>query len=154
MKNLKIHLTKGTQTSEIDVTSEAAMWNTLRKVRDELTDKQLSAGVQAQVTDENGKLFKNITFTKNTKGKIEMKTTKRTRRGFSTIILQKFDSKSSLVNAKKYQQFRVKLESLLNQFDKMIEDEKKAAKKVDKRRFKSLAKFSKQELEEYLKSMK
>ena len=81
------------------------------------------------------------------------KTTKRTRRGFTTIILQKFDSKSSLVNSKKYQQFRVKLESLLNQFDKLIEEEKKA-KKVDKRRFKSLAKFSKQELEEYLKSMK
>ena len=83
------------------------------------------------------------------------KTTKRTRRTFSTIIIEKFNAKAKekKIDEKKYQQFTVKIESLLNQFDKLIEAEKKAVK-IDKRRFKSLAKFSKQELEEYIKTMK
>lgn len=80
-------------------------------------------------------------------------TKKRIRRTFGTIILQKFDDKSKGIDEGKYAQFRVQLEVLLGQFDKLIEEGKKA-KKLDKRRYKALAKFSKQELKEYLDSMK
>ena len=72
MKMLKITLTKGTETTVTDVKSECAMWNALRKVRDEITDEQLTAGVRAVVTDADGNPFKDITFRRNSKGKIEM----------------------------------------------------------------------------------
>ena len=72
MKSLKINLTKGTETIQMDVKSECAMWNALRKVRNELTDEVLTKGVRAVVTDADGKPFKDITFRKNSKGKIEM----------------------------------------------------------------------------------
>lgn len=80
------------------------------------------------------------------------KKAKRVRRGFGAIILQKFDSKSSGLDQKKYQQFRNKLATLLNDFEKLQADAKKA-KQVDKRKFRSLKKFSKAELEEYLKTI-
>ena len=48
------------------------MWNALRKIRDVLTDEQLQAGVRALVKDADGNPFKDITFKKNSKGKIEM----------------------------------------------------------------------------------
>ena len=54
------------------VKSEAAMWNYLRSVRDGITDEDLKVGIQAIVTTEDGKEFKNITFRRNSKGKIEM----------------------------------------------------------------------------------
>lgn len=72
MKMLKITLTKGTETTVMDVKSECAMWSALRKVRDVLTDEQLKEGVRAVVTDADGKPFKDITFRRNSKGKIEM----------------------------------------------------------------------------------
>ena len=72
MKMLKITLTNGTETTVTDVKSECAMWNVLRKVRDGITDEQLKAGVRAVVTDADGNPFKDITFRKNSKGKIEM----------------------------------------------------------------------------------
>lgn len=80
------------------------------------------------------------------------KKAKRVRRGFGTIILQKFDSKAGNLDEKKYQQFRIKLTSLLDDFEKLQADAKKA-KQVDKRKFRSLKKFSKAELEEYLKTI-
>jgi len=55
-----------------EVKSEAAMWNYLREVRDSLTDEDLKVGIQAIVTTEDGTEFKNITFRRNSKGKIEM----------------------------------------------------------------------------------
>jgi hypothetical protein len=54
------------------VKSEAAMWNYLREVRNNITDEDLKVGIQAIVTTEDGKEFKNIVFKKNAKGKIEM----------------------------------------------------------------------------------
>lgn len=72
MKMLKITLTKGTETTVMDVKSECAMWSALRKVRDVLTDEQLKEGVRAIVTDADDKPFKDITFRRNSKGKIEM----------------------------------------------------------------------------------
>ena len=54
------------------VKSEAAMWNYLRSVRDGITDEDLKVGIQAIITTEDGKEFKNITFRRNSKGKIEM----------------------------------------------------------------------------------
>jgi len=72
MKTLTITLTKGTETTEQTVKSECAMWNALRKIRDVLTDEQLQAGVRALVKDADGNPFKDITFKKNSKGKIEM----------------------------------------------------------------------------------
>ena len=54
------------------VKSEAAMWNYLRSVRDGITDEDLKVGIQAIVTTEDGKEFKNIVFRRNSKGKIEM----------------------------------------------------------------------------------
>lgn len=72
MKMLKITLTKGTETTVMDVKSECAMWSALRKVRDVLTDEQLKEGVRAVVVDADGNPFKDITFRRNSKGKIEM----------------------------------------------------------------------------------
>ena len=72
MKMLKITLTKGTETTVMDVKSECAMWSALRKVRDVLTDEQLKEGVRAVVVDADGKPLKDITFRRNYKGKIEM----------------------------------------------------------------------------------
>lgn len=77
---------------------------------------------------------------------------KRTRRGFGTIILQKFDAKSGNIDTKKYQQFRNKLENLIGEFEK-LQAEAKKANKIDKRKFRSLKKFSKAEIEEYLKTI-
>jgi len=54
------------------VKSEAAMWNLLREVRDSLTDADLANAPKALVTDADGNLFKDITFKRNAKGKIEM----------------------------------------------------------------------------------
>lgn len=72
MKTLKIVLTKGAEKSETSVKSECAMWNYLRKVRGEVTDELLKTGVRAVVVDADEKPFKDITFRKNSKGKIEM----------------------------------------------------------------------------------
>ena len=74
MKKLTINL-KGITSAEsnvIEVKSEAAMWNALRTIRDCLTDEELGLGAQAIVTTEDGTPFKDITFKKNSKGKIEM----------------------------------------------------------------------------------
>lgn len=74
MKKLTINL-KGitsTESNVIEVKSEAAMWNVLRSIRDHLTDEELGLGAQAIVTTEDGTPFKDITFKKNSKGKIEM----------------------------------------------------------------------------------
>lgn len=54
------------------VKSEAAMWNYLRGLRDNLSSADLLAGARATVTTEDGTLFKDITFRRNSKGKIEM----------------------------------------------------------------------------------
>lgn len=81
------------------------------------------------------------------------KKAKRVRRGFGTIILQKFDSKSNGLDEKKYQHFRTKLENLIGEFEKLQADAKKATK-IDKRKLRSLKKFSKEEIEEYLKTLK
>ena len=56
----------------MEAKSEANMWNILREVRDQLTDEEVSNGVNAKVFTEDGTLFKDITFKKNSKGKIEM----------------------------------------------------------------------------------
>lgn len=72
MKSLKIVLTKGTEKVEANVKSECAMWNYLRKVRNEVTDELLKVGVRAVVTDADELPFKDITFRRNSKGKIEM----------------------------------------------------------------------------------
>jgi len=72
MKALTINLTRSTEETTISVKSESAMWNELRKVRDNLTDKDLEAGVRAIVTTEDGETFKDITFRRNSKGKVEM----------------------------------------------------------------------------------
>lgn len=52
--------------------SEANMWNFLREVRDQLTVEDLKNTVTAKVFTEDGTLFKDITFRRNSKGKIEM----------------------------------------------------------------------------------
>ena len=48
------------------------MWNILREVRDQLTDQDLLGSVTAKVFTEDGTLFKDITFKRNSKGRIEM----------------------------------------------------------------------------------
>lgn len=72
MKKLTLNFTVGTTTSTENAKSEANMWTILRKVRDNLTDQNLADGARCQVLDEEGHLFKDITFKKNSKGKIEM----------------------------------------------------------------------------------
>lgn len=72
MNALSIRIALANKETTIAAKSESAMWNELRKVRDSLTDKDLKAGVRAIVTDEAGNTFKDITFRRNSKGKIEM----------------------------------------------------------------------------------
>ena len=73
MKSLKIVVNfNGSEPITSEVKSECAMWNFLRAVRDELSDEQLKSGVRAVVIDADGNPFKDITFKKNSKGKIEM----------------------------------------------------------------------------------
>lgn len=72
MKNLKITVTKGDAKLEANVKSECAMWNYLRKTRDAIQEAELTAGVRAVVVTEDGNPFKDITFRRNSKGKIEM----------------------------------------------------------------------------------
>jgi len=74
MKKLTITTTVNGNTNTIEAKSEANMWNILRSVRDQLTDADLSAedAPKAIVTTEDGTLFKDITFKRNSKGKIEM----------------------------------------------------------------------------------
>jgi len=57
---------------EYQVKSEAAMWNQLRAIRNSLVDTDLNRGARVEVKDEQGNLFKDITFRRNSKGKIEM----------------------------------------------------------------------------------
>ena len=66
MKKLNITVNGITST----VKSEAAMWNFLRSVRDNLTTQPVTGTVK--VTTEDGVLFKDITFKTNSKGKVEM----------------------------------------------------------------------------------
>ena len=72
MKSLKITVTKGDAKTETNVKSECAMWNYLRKTRDAIQEAELTAGVRAVVVTEDGAPFKDITFRRNSKGKIEM----------------------------------------------------------------------------------
>jgi len=74
MKKLTITTTINGNTNTMEAKSEANMWNILRRVRDQLTDADLSAkdAPKAIVTTEDGTLFKDITFRRNAKGKIEM----------------------------------------------------------------------------------
>ena len=73
MKKITIEIKNNvTEIAGATVKSEGAMWNFLRKVRDQLTDKDLEAKVQVVATLEDGTAFKDITFRKNSKGKIEM----------------------------------------------------------------------------------
>lgn len=60
------------ESKTVTVKSEAAMWNALRTVRDVLSDEDLASGARATVTTEDGALFKDITFKRNAKGKVEM----------------------------------------------------------------------------------
>ena len=53
-----------------NVKSEAAMWNFLRSVRNNLATQPVEGTVK--VTTEDGVLFKDITFKTNSKGKVEM----------------------------------------------------------------------------------
>ena len=71
MKTLTINF-ENIARETLTVKSECAMWNALRKVRDELTDADLEAKARVLVTDADGNLFKDITFKRNAKGKIEM----------------------------------------------------------------------------------
>lgn len=66
MKKLNITVNGITAT----VKSEAAMWNFLRSVRDNLATQPVEG--TAKVTTEEGILFKDITFKTNSKGKVEM----------------------------------------------------------------------------------
>lgn len=77
MKKLTIEIEFADQNSNvsrksIDAKSEANMWNILHEVRDNLTDQDLQGCVSARVFTKDGTLFKDITFKRNSKGKIEM----------------------------------------------------------------------------------
>lgn len=76
---------------------------------------------------------------------------KRVRRTFGTIILQKFDAKATKIDAAKYNEFRKELEDVLEKFDKLIEESKKAAK-TNKRLLRSLDKMTVDEIKAYLKT--
>ncbi len=146
MDELKISIIIGGEVrEELIATSQSNMWDKLREVRDKLTEDDLINGARAIVLDSEGDIVKDITFTKQKRSTIEMPETKRVRRSFSTIILQKFDAKAKNLDEQLYAQFRTKLESLLNEFQQI------GKKKVDKRRFKALQKFTKAEIRQYLK---
>lgn len=70
--NLKITVTKADAKVETTVRSECAMWDYLRKTRDAIQEAELIAGVRAVVVTDDGTPFKDITYRRNSKGKIEM----------------------------------------------------------------------------------
>lgn len=83
MKNLIVTVTYTNPTNDHSVeerkhvNTESAMWNYLRKVRDRLTDTELKNGVRAIVKEDNVEeqritVVKDISFRRNSKGKIEM----------------------------------------------------------------------------------
>ena len=72
MVTYNIALTISGTTTEITVKSEAAMWKYLRSVRDGMAANEFTPGIRALVTDCGGNTFKDITFRRNAKGKIEM----------------------------------------------------------------------------------
>ena len=71
---IEIALTNGTDIvrKDMEARSEANMWNILREVRDNLTEAEVTNGASAKVFTEDGTLFKDITFKRNSKGMIEM----------------------------------------------------------------------------------
>lgn len=72
MKKLTLKFTIGKEATTETAKSEANMWTILRKMRDSLTDADLTTGARCKVYDEDKNLFKDITFHRNSKGKIEM----------------------------------------------------------------------------------
>lgn len=72
--NIELALTNGTDIvrKEIPAKSEANMWNLLREIRNGLTEEEITNGATAKVFEEDGTLFKDIVFKRNSKGKIEM----------------------------------------------------------------------------------
>lgn len=60
------------ENNTITVRSEAAMWKYLRAIRNSISSTDLTLGARVTVTTEDGTPFKDITFRRNSKGKIEM----------------------------------------------------------------------------------
>ena len=77
---------------------------------------------------------------------------KRIRRGFAQIILDKVDEKGSkLTDQSKYNKWRRQLEDLMMEFDQLVKDD--SATRLTKGKVKRLSKFSKAEIEAYLKTL-
>ena len=74
--------------------------------------------------------------------------TKRIRRSFSVRVWAMFDKKAKGIDEATYQKFQGKVEALCAEFEEATK-----GKKVDKRKYKALKKFTKEEIREYLKNL-
>lgn len=80
------------------------------------------------------------------------KKVKRVRREFADIMISKVDAKAKGLTEEVYKPIREQLYVLFQQLDKVLLEDKKNKKAV-KTTFKRLAKFSKEDIEKYLKSL-
>lgn len=77
---------------------------------------------------------------------------KRVRRAFADIMISKVDTKAKGLTEEVYNPIREQLYVLFQQLDNVLLEDKKNKKTV-KTTFKRLAKFSKEDIEKYLKSL-
>lgn len=80
------------------------------------------------------------------------KKVKRVRREFADIMISKVDTKAKGLTEEVYKPIREQLYVLFQQLDNVLLEDKKNKKAV-KTTFKRLAKFSKEDIEKYLKSL-
>lgn len=73
---------------------------------------------------------------------------KRTRRNFTTIILDRLDQKAEGVDQAKYAAIRSKLESALSEYAELLKNKPK----LTAAKIKRLDRFTKEEIEIYLKT--
>lgn len=70
-------------------------------------------------------------------------------RGFSELILEKFDQNAKKLDEEVYSKFRLKVEALIDEFQQLRKDEKVKRSKLNK-----LKGFTEQELKDYLNTLK
>jgi hypothetical protein len=137
--------------------SVSAAWDKLRLLRDNGT---LVTGMCISVLDENGMNHINIVMRTNKDGKLEFHNQtkeikkmaeKRIRRSLTQIVLDKVDEKGKGLDQRSYLAIRKRIESALNDLEELIKKENST--KLTKGKISRLSKFTKEELEEYLKTL-
>lgn len=84
--------------------------------------------------------------------KVEVKREKKARKTFKDHILERIDVRSKNVSSDAYQTIRFNIEKLLIELEEIIDREGKK-KRAEKIAFRKLSKFSRTDIENYLKSL-